>query len=76
MWRGRARKDVLKAVFVATEEKGNSVHKDETSVAEDVELKVIAEEKDNIIKNVDFGKEAEVEKDFAKSLLAATEEKD
>ena len=37
--------------------------------------KDIAKEKDTSIKGVEFGKEAELEKDFTEAVLVATEEK-
>ena len=52
------------------------MHKTDISVAEEFELKDVAEEKDTSMKGFEFGKETKLEKDFTKALLVATEEKE
>ena len=58
------------------EEKDVSVHKTKISGAEEFKLKYVAEEKDATMKGVEFGEEAELERDITKAVLVVATEKD
>ena len=57
-------------------ERDVSVHETEISTAEEFKVKDVTEEKNTSIKGVQFGKEAELEKDVTKAVLVVTDEND